>query len=1147
MRGCVQSECTCMTLFETTYRSLPPPCEPQPSLPHHCRVQQSTSLRAPRGSACLMPGYDFVDIGVKYLGQVSMTRKEMEPGQQCKEILHFLTEKSSRKDFRNGINKDLHMSLSNVTSTLIAAPRGGGRAITVPISNVRGIAVDDNKCAILVDLGSGSACVVHAFQFKRKADVAPICSALEQTAAATPRTPLARKRSTGQIKRESAAPSTPAGPSVPPSVPRNVGTDDVTAVRLREAETRIRELEKQLATERNSAAEAERARYQATVRWKQAELEAEKLKTSIADMRTEMAGVAAEMAADMAQVRIEATDMQNSIITNELRDIKAALAVIDARMLKQEEVEPSQLWSVVDESNRRHSTNLESSMSGAPKPSAASQRILGIARAGSNALNIDDVEGARRRPKRDRQSVGTESTDKVSENVEEDARAIAADSSANTANTGKEVLALAVTLLHAKVDELREALSDAKADADDVAREHATYRQRSEERYRMLEQEKNILADTIAGQRKFLAPAEVSLSQDSMNVTRAPVQAIESEIVIHRGPTGFGFSIAGGIDEPVQPDVTGVFVSQIIAGGAAAEEGSLRVEDQIISVNGTILEGLTHNDAVDLLRASGNTVTLLICRKPADGTDVSILKIPVPVLEDEEEVLDIRFTKGPSGLGFSVAGGTDNPVEENDGAIYVTTIIPGGSAELDGRLRVGDRIIEVNGVNLEAVSHADAVAALQQADSVAMRVARLPEALVQELDVTQGGLQLVEDVLVVEFPIANGLGLSISGGIDLPISDDDACIYITGIQPGGAAHKDGRLRVGDRLVEVNGKNVLNARHDDVIAALQSNPEFVKLVVSRLPTSPEERVEIAFNKGPDGLGFSIAGGIDDIDEGDAGIYVTGIAESGAAAQDGRLRVGDKIITVNGASCVSITHAAAVTLLQACNPAVAMVVSRELIVHTEQDRVVVLDIELDKGTQDSFGFNIVGGQDRSLEPGDSSIYVTNIITGGIAHLDGRLKFNDRLVAVNGKPLEDVRHDEAVAALKAGGPKVLLRVARLTSNGATSVEEGEVIVDVEFDRGPSGFGFSIAGGIDDPVEDNDPFVYVTNIIPGGAADQNGLLQVGDKILEVNGHAMASVTHASAVRALQANLQRVHLVVSRFPLEDGETGLTLTQSIVE
>jgi hypothetical protein len=58
--------------------------------------------------------------------------------------------------------------------------------------------------------------------------------------------------------------------------------------------------------------------------------------------------------------------------------------------------------------------------------------------------------------------------------------------------------------------------------------------------------------------------------------------------------------------------------------------------------------------------------------------------------------------------------------------------------------------------------------------------------------------------------------------------------------------------------------VLNARQDDVIEALKLNKEAVRLVVSRLPTSPEEIIEVSFPKGPHGLGFTIAGGTDDVE-------------------------------------------------------------------------------------------------------------------------------------------------------------------------------------------------------------------------------------------------------------------------------------------
>lgn len=52
--------------------------------------------------------------------------------------------------------------------------------------------------------------------------------------------------------------------------------------------------------------------------------------------------------------------------------------------------------------------------------------------------------------------------------------------------------------------------------------------------------------------------------------------------------------------------------------------------------------------------------------------------------------------RGGSGLGFSIAGGTDNPHIGTDTSIYITKIIPGGAAHADGRLSVNDCIVAVS-------------------------------------------------------------------------------------------------------------------------------------------------------------------------------------------------------------------------------------------------------------------------------------------------------------------------------------------------------------------------------------------------------------------------------------------------------------------
>lgn len=83
--------------------------------------------------------------------------------------------------------------------------------------------------------------------------------------------------------------------------------------------------------------------------------------------------------------------------------------------------------------------------------------------------------------------------------------------------------------------------------------------------------------------------------------------------------------------------------------------------------------------------------------------------------DDDWEYEEIVLERGGAGLGFSIAGGTDNPHYGNDTAIYITKLIPGGAASADGRLRVTDTILQVNDVSVVDVQHAAAVDALKRA------------------------------------------------------------------------------------------------------------------------------------------------------------------------------------------------------------------------------------------------------------------------------------------------------------------------------------------------------------------------------------------------------------------------------------------------
>ncbi|NXL44877.1 DLG1 protein, partial [Podilymbus podiceps] len=150
---------------------------------------------------------------------------------------------------------------------------------------------------------------------------------------------------------------------------------------------------------------------------------------------------------------------------------------------------------------------------------------------------------------------------------------------------------------------------------------------------------------------------------------------------------------------------------------------------------------------------------------------------------------------GNSGLGFSIAGGTDNPHIGDDSSIFITKIIAGGAAAQDGRLRY---------------------------DNFLSRVAKCYLLY----------FHTVHRTIPVTF---TGLGFSIAGGVGNQHIPGDNSIYVTKIIEGGAAHKDGKLQIGDKLLAVNSVCLEEVTHEEAVTALKNTSDFVYLKVAK-PTS-----------------------------------------------------------------------------------------------------------------------------------------------------------------------------------------------------------------------------------------------------------------------------------------------------------------------
>ncbi|KAM6923907.1 disks large homolog 3 isoform 8-T8 [Xenentodon cancila] len=338
------------------------------------------------------------------------------------------------------------------------------------------------------------------------------------------------------------------------------------------------------------------------------------------------------------------------------------------------------------------------------------------------------------------------------------------------------------------------------------------------------------------------------------------------EIILERGNSGLGFSIAGGIDNPHIPDDPGIFITKIIPGGAAAMDGRLGVNDCVLRVNDVDVSEVVHSRAVEALKEAGPVVRLLVRRRQAPP----------------ETILEVNLLKGPKGLGFSIAGGIGNQHIPGDNSIYITKIIEGGAAQKDGRLQTGDRLLAVNNIVLQDVRHEEAVAALKNtSDMVYLKVAKpgpvhlndmyappdyssslaLPPAFPTMVDnhvshnymgameakpvypppqVTPSRYSPVprhmlgeedftrEPRKVVLHKGSTGLGFNIVGG------EDGEGIFVSFILAGGPADLSGELRRGDRILSVNGVNLRNATHEQAAAALKRAGQTVTIIAQYRP-------------------------------------------------------------------------------------------------------------------------------------------------------------------------------------------------------------------------------------------------------------------------------------------------------------------------
>ncbi|XP_068856912.1 multiple PDZ domain protein isoform X10 [Aphelocoma coerulescens] len=768
----------------------------------------------------------------------------------------------------------------------------------------------------------------------------------------------------------------------------------------------------------------------------------------------------------------------------------------------------------------------------------------------------------------------------------------------------------------------------------------------------------------------------------------------EKTITIAKGNSSLGMTVSSN------KHGLGVIVRSVIHGGSISRDGRIGVGDCILSINEESTTNLTNAQARAMLR-----------RHSLIGPDINITYVPAENLDEyrasmgqqtegdvplelfpshivrelpelpereegegeESELQNAAFNnwnqprkvelwREPSkSLGISIVGGRGMGSRLSNGevmrGIFIKHILEDSPAGKNGTLKTGDRIVEVDGIDLRDASHEQAVEAIRKAGNpvvfMVQSIISRPRAFGQSdvepektslcnlplpppsafsgmsCDVAQpSSIRVPEDVekedefgyswkkimqrygnlpgelYMIELEKGKtGLGLSLAGNKDR----SRMSVFIVGIDPNGAAGKDGRLQIADELLEINDQVLYGRTHQHASSIIKCAPSKVKVIfirnkdaVNQMAVCPAKSVEASqctsgtlqhqeidfsvANPSPfcdlssckniqyvelpkDQGGFGIAISEEDTTN---GVVIKSLTDHGAAAKDGRIKVGDVILAVDDEIVVGYPVEKFISLLKTSKSVVRLTINPaetdnlstapapsstvpaekrniqppaavppssspepEAVKNTSRSSTPAMltsdpatcpiipgcetTIDISKG-RTGLGLSIVGGADTLL----GAIIIHEVYEEGAASKDGRLWAGDQILEVNGIDLRNATHDEAINVLRQTPQKVRLTVYR--DEAQYKEEDMYDVLNIELQKKPGkGLGLSIVG------KRNDTGVFVSDIVKGGIADTDGRLMQGDQILTVNGEDVRNANQEAVAALLKCSLGTVRLEVGR------------------
>ncbi|XP_064161033.1 glutamate receptor-interacting protein 2-like isoform X7 [Anguilla rostrata] len=706
------------------------------------------------------------------------------------------------------------------------------------------------------------------------------------------------------------------------------------------------------------------------------------------------------------------------------------------------------------------------------------------------------------------------------------------------------------------------------------------------------------------------------------------------ELIKKEGST-LGLTISGGTDKDGKPRV-----SNLRPGGLAARSDQLNVGDYIKSVNGINLTKLRHDEIISLLKNVGERVVLEVeYELPPSAPDSTSGVI--------SKTIEICLHKEGNSFGFVMRGGSHEDWHKSR-PLVVTYVRPGGPADREGTLKVGDRLLSVDGVPLHSASHADALTVLTQCGQ---------EALFQiEYDVSiMDTVTNASGPLLVEIAKSPGTALGIT--LATATHRNKQVIVIDKIKAASVVDRCGALHVGDHILSIDGTSTEHCTLLEATQLLASTADQAKLEIlpahhSRLPSKPQDTVKVqksdhphswdpcvnychtqhpshcktptwtsssnpinsqdyckslvsaSFSPGStatsgfasqnsstlpraahpmsprnsmlkrrqrkkehksslslasssvgpggqivhtetseitlrgdplNGFGVQLQGGIFATETLSAPPVIRFIEPDSPAERCGLLQVGDRLLSINSIPTEDGTLEEANQLLR--DAALTNKVTLEIEFDVAESVVPssgTFHVKLPKKKGVELGITI----SASKKP-DEPLIISDIKKGSMAHRTGTLEPGDKLLAIDNIRLENCSMEDAVQILQQSEDLVKLKIRKDEDNSDEQETSGSIIYTVELKRYGGPLGITISG----TEEPFDPII-ISGLTKRGLAERTGAIHIGDRILAINSVSLKGKPLSEAIHLLQVAGETVTLKIKKqvdtnLPVEKKKSGL--------